>query len=92
MTKVKAFYDIAEELRENILNALDENFGLRGSADEDYISLRGREESGIEAVRLSLEDGVIKVIVSLEDDSLLEKFNAVLGEPKRIKGRRRRSK
>ena len=89
MAKIKAFYDISPKNRENILNALEENFGLKGSFDEDYISLRGKEETGIEAVRFSIEEGVIRVLVALEDESLLEKFNSILGEPKKIKGRRR---
>ncbi len=90
MSKIKAFYKIEQDQRENVLKALDENFGLKGTSIEDYISMRGKEESGIETVRLSLEDEIIKIMVVLEDDSLLEKFNAILGEPSRIKGRRRR--
>jgi len=90
MANIKAFYTIEQDQREDILKALDENFGLKGTYIEDYISMRGKEESGIETVRLSLEDEVIKVMVVLEDDSLLEKFTSVLGEPTRIKGRRRR--
>ena len=89
MAKVKAFYNVPSEQREDILNALDEKFGLRGTLDEDYISMRGEEETGIEAVRLSLEEGVIKVMVALEDDSLLDEFNSIFGEPRKVKGRRR---
>jgi len=89
MAKIKAFYSIEQGQKEDILKALDENFGLKGTYIEDYISMRGKEESGIETVRLSLEDEVIKIMVVLEDDSLLEKFNVILGEPSRIKGRRR---
>lgn len=89
MSKIKAFYNIERGQKEDILKALDENFGLKGTYIEDYISMRGKEESGIETVRLSLEYEVIKIMVVLEDDSLLEKFNAILGEPSRIKGLRR---
>jgi len=90
MAKIKAFYNINQDKKEEILKALGENFGLKGTSIEDYISMRGEEESGIETVRLSLEDEIIKIMVVLEDDSLLEKFNAILGEPSRIKGRRKR--
>ena len=90
MANIKAFYTIEPNQREDILKAMDESFGLKGTHIEDYISMRGKEESGIEAVRFSLEDEVIKVMVVLEDDSLLKKFNSILGEPKRIKGLRRR--
>jgi len=91
MANIKAFYNIDKDQREDILKTLDENFGLKGTYIEDYITMRGKEESGIEAVRLSLEEDVIKVMVVLEDDSLLEKFNTILGEPNRVKGRRQRS-
>ena len=90
MANLKAFYNIEQNKKEDILKALDENFGLKGTLVEDYISMRGTEESGIETVRLSLEDDVIKVMVVLGDDALLEKFNAILGEPRKVKGRRRR--
>ncbi|MGY5880030.1 MAG: hypothetical protein RTV31_07250 [Candidatus Thorarchaeota archaeon] len=90
MSNLKAFYNIEQNKKEDILKALDENFGLKGTLVEDYISMRGTEESGIETVRLSLEDDVIKVMVVLGDDALLEKFNAILGEPRKVKGRRRR--
>jgi hypothetical protein len=90
MANIKAFYTVEQDQREDILKALDENFGLKGTYIEDYISMRGKEESGIENVRLSLENDIIKVMVVLEDDSLLEKFNTILGEPSRIKGRRGR--
>ncbi len=89
MSKIKAFYSIKQNQKEDILKALDENFGLKGTYIEDYISMRGKEESGIETVRLSLEYEVIKIMVVLEDDSLLERFNTILGKPSRIKGRRR---
>ena len=90
MAKIKAFYNIKKYQKEDVLRALDEKFGLKGTTIEDYISIRGKEKSGIESIRLSLEDEIIKVMVVLEDDSLLEKFKAILGEPSRIKGRRRR--
>lgn len=90
MANIKAFYTIEQNQREDILKALDDNFGLKGTYIEDYISMRGEEESGIETIRLSIEGEVIKVMVVVEDDSLLEKFNSILGEPTRIKGRRRR--
>ncbi|MGY5855751.1 MAG: hypothetical protein RTS72_04070 [Candidatus Thorarchaeota archaeon] len=90
MASIKAFYNIEQNQRDDILKALDDIFGLKGTHIEDYISMRGEEESGIETVRLSIEDKVIKVMVVVEDDSLLEKFNSILGEPTRIKGRRRR--
>jgi translation initiation factor 2 alpha subunit (eIF-2alpha) len=89
MANIKAFYTIEENMKKDILNALDENFGLKGTYIENYISMRGKEESGIETVRLSIEGEVIKIMVVLEDDTLLEKFNAILGEPTKIKGRRR---
>ncbi len=90
MANIKAFYNIEPSKREDILKAFEENFGLKGTQVEDYISMRGLEESGIETVRLSLEDEVIKIMIVLEDDTLLEKFNAILGEPRKIKGRRRK--
>ena len=90
MVNIKAFYNVELSKKEDILKALDENFGLKGSYDEDYISMRGTEESGIETVRLSFEGEIIKAMVVLEDDSLLDKFNAILGEPRKVKGRRRR--
>lgn len=88
MANIKAFYTIEQNKQEEILKALDENFGLKGTSIEDYISMRGEEESGIETVRLSIEEETIKVMVVLDDDSLLEKFNSILGEPSKIKGRR----
>ncbi|MFX1482643.1 MAG: hypothetical protein ACFFCP_05570 [Promethearchaeota archaeon] len=87
MAKIRASYWISLNKQEEILNALEESFGLRGTIDEDYISMRGRRESGIEAVRLSIEKDVIKVLVVIEDASLLESFNSILGEPKKVKGR-----
>jgi hypothetical protein len=90
MANIKAFYNIDSSKREDILKALDENFGLKGTYIENYISIRGKEESGIETVRLSIEGEIIKIMVVLEDDTLLDKFNAILGEPRKIKGRRRR--
>lgn len=90
MANIKAFYTIELRQREDILKALEESFALKGDYIEDYISMRGIEESGIENVRLSIEDEVIKVMVVLDDDSLLEKFNSILGNPYKIKGRRRR--
>ena len=89
MANIKAFYNVAENMREDILKALDENFGLKGTYIENYISMRGKEGSGIETVRLSIEGELIKIMVVLEDDTLLDKFNAILGEPRKIKGRRR---
>ncbi|TFG32954.1 hypothetical protein EU528_02005 [Candidatus Thorarchaeota archaeon] len=88
MANIKAFYNVDENLREDILKALDENFGLKGTYIENYISMRGKEESGIETVRLSIEGETIKIMVVLENDTLLDKFNAILGEPTKIKGRR----
>jgi len=90
MGNIKAFYKVAENKREDILNALDEHFGLKGTYIENYISMRGKEESGIETVRLSIEGEIIKIMVVLENDTLLDKFNSILGEPDKIKGRRRR--
>lgn len=90
MANIKVFYTIEPNQREDILKAMDESFGLKGTHIEDYISMRGKEESGIETVRFSLEDEVIRVMVVLEDDSLLKKFNSILGEPKRTKRLRRR--
>jgi len=88
MANIKAFYNVEENRREDILKALDDNFGLKGTYIENYISMRGKEESGIETVRLSIEGEIIKIMVVLEDDALLDKFNAILGEPRKIKGRR----
>jgi len=51
MANIKAFYNIEKDQREDILKALDENFGLKGTYIEDYITMRGKEESGIEAVK-----------------------------------------
>ncbi len=90
MANIKAFYTIEHRQREDILKALNESFELKGDYIEDYISMRGKEESGIETVRLSIEDEVIKVMIVLDDDSLLEKFNSILGEPYKIKGLKRR--
>ncbi len=90
MASTKVFYEVIPDRREEILEKMENMFGLRPSYNEDYIHMRGDEESGIESVGMSLEKEVIKVMVVLEDDSLLEKFNAILGEPTRIKGRRRR--
>ncbi|MGY5864511.1 MAG: hypothetical protein RTV41_07885 [Candidatus Thorarchaeota archaeon] len=90
MANIKAFYKLEQNQQDEILKALDESFGLKGTSIEDYISMRGIEESGIENVRLSIEGDVIKVMVVLDDDSLLEKFNSILGEPYKIKRRRRR--
>ena len=56
MANIKAFYTIEQNKQEEILKALDENFGLKGTSIEDYISMRGEEESGIETVRLSIEE------------------------------------
>ncbi len=89
MANIKAFYNVEENKREDILKALDDNFGLKGTYIENYISMRGKEESGIETVRLSIEGEIIKIMVVLENDTLLDKFNAILGEPRKIKGRRR---
>jgi hypothetical protein len=89
LANIKAFYEIQETKKENILNALDEEFGLKGTTVEDYISMRGSEDSGIETVRLSIEGDVIKIMIVLEDDTLLERFTSLLGEPKKVKGRRR---
>jgi hypothetical protein len=89
MANIKAFYNVEENKREDILKALDDNFGLKGTYIENYISMRGKEESGIETVRLSIEGEIIKIMVVLENDTLLDKFNAILGEPRKIKGLRR---
>ncbi len=89
MANIKAFYEVQESKKEYILKALDEEFGLKGTTVEDYISMRGSEEGGIETVRLSIEGDVIKIMVVFEDDSLLDRFTTLLGEPKKIKGRRR---
>ena len=89
MANIKAFYTVEENRREDILKALDDNFGLKGTYIENYISMRGKEESGIETVRLSIEGEIIKIMVVLEDDTLLDRFNSILGEPTNVKGRRR---
>ncbi|TFH00885.1 MAG: hypothetical protein E4H14_19200 [Candidatus Thorarchaeota archaeon] len=86
MANIKAFYNIEENKKEDILKALDDSFGLKGTYIENYISMRGKEESGIETVRLSIEGDMIKIMVVLEDNSLLEKFNAILGQPWKVKG------
>jgi hypothetical protein len=89
MRTIKAFYEVNPDQRDEILNKLDEVFGLRPTYIEDYISMRGKEESGIETVRLSLEKDVIKVMAVLLDESLLVQFNNILGIPTKVKGRRK---
>ena len=90
MGNTKASYQIRSEQREEIIRKIEEMFGLKHYYNEDYIHMRGDEGSGIESVGMSLEKDVIKVRVVIEDDSLLDKFNSILGEPTRVKSRRRR--
>ena len=90
MGNTKAAYEVKLEQRDEIIKKIEETFGLRHYYNEDYIHMRGDEGSGIESVGMSLERDVIKVRVVIEDDSLLEKFNSILGEPTRVKSRRRR--
>jgi len=84
---MKAFYETDLEKRDEILEAFERTFSLKPTFIEDYISMRGGEGCGIETVRMSLEKDVIKVLVVLYDQSLLEKFNNILGNPTRVKGR-----
>lgn len=83
----RIFYEIESGRREEILDALNQEFGLRPTYVEDYITMRGQEESGIETVRMSLESKIIKILVVLENPSLLEKFNSIIGEPIKVKGK-----
>jgi hypothetical protein len=83
----RIFYEIALERREEILDALNQEFGLKPTYVENYITMRGEEESGIETVRLSLEGAIIKILVVLESPFLLEKFNNIIGKPTKIKGK-----
>jgi hypothetical protein len=89
MSRTKAYYEFKLNQREEILKKLEDAFGLGYSVNEDYIHLRD-EENGIESIGLSLEKEIIKVRVVITEDSLLEKFNSVLGEPTKIKSRRRK--
>ncbi len=89
MARTKAFYEFKPDQREDVLKKLENAFGLGYSYNEDYIHMRD-EENGIESVGMSLEKEVIKVMVVITDDSLLEKFNSVLGEPTKVKSRRRK--
>ena len=89
MSRTKAYYEFKPDQREEILKKLEDAFGLGYSYNEDYIHLRD-EESGIESIGMSLEKEVIKVRIVITEDSLLEKFRLVLGEPKKVKSRRRR--
>ena len=90
MQRTKAFYEFKPDQREEILKKLNTAFGLGYSYNEDFIHMRD-EEKGIESIGISLEKEAIKVMVVLTDDSLLEKFNSVLGEPTRIKSRGHRA-
>jgi translation initiation factor 2 alpha subunit (eIF-2alpha) len=83
----RIFYEITSERLEEILDALDQELGLKPTYVENYITMRGQEESGIETVRLSLEGAIIKVLVVLESPVLLEKFNSIFGEPTKVKGK-----
>ncbi len=87
MRNMKAFYETDLEKRDEILEAFERTFSLKPTFIEDYISMRGGESSGIETVRMSLEKDIIKVLVVLYDQSLLEKFNSILGNPTKVKGR-----
>jgi hypothetical protein len=89
MERIKAFYEFKPDKREEVLKKLENAFGLGYSYNEDYIHMRD-EENGIESVGMSLEKEVIKVMIVITDDSLLEKFNSVLGEPIKVKSRRRK--
>jgi len=86
LADIKIFYDISIDRKSEILDSLTTSFGISGTQDEDYISIRGEEGSGIETVRLHLEQDKISVMVVLTDESLVEKFNSILGQPKKIKG------
>ena len=88
MSNIKVFYEINPQKRDEILKLLEDEFSLKPTYVEDYITMRGIEESEIETVRMSLESDAIKVMVVLQNDTLLDKFNEILGTPIRIKGRR----
>ncbi len=90
MVRTKAYYEFEPDQREEILKKLEDAFGMGYSYNEEYIHMRD-EENGIESVGMSLEKEVIKVRVVITEDSLLDKFNAVLGKPKKVKSRKRRS-
>ncbi|MDH4214418.1 MAG: hypothetical protein OEV85_10885 [Candidatus Thorarchaeota archaeon] len=87
MRNMKAFYEIHLDKRDEILEAIEKAFSLKPTFIDDYISMRGGEGSGIETVRMSLEKDVIKVLVVLYNQSLLEKFNSILGNPTKVRGR-----
>jgi len=86
LADIKIFYDITTDRKSEILDKLKADFGLNGTQDEDYISIRGGEGSGIETVRLRIEKERISVMVVLTEKSLVERFNSILGQPKKIKG------
>ena len=88
MADIKIFYDISIDRKSEILDSLKADIDLAGTQDEDYISIRGEEGSGIETVRLRLEKDKISVMVVLTDKTLIDKFNAIFGQPKKIKGLR----
>jgi DNA-binding transcriptional MerR regulator len=88
MGNIRIFYEADPQRREEILELLDNEFSLKPTYVEAYITMRGTEDSDIETVRMSLESDVIKIMVVLHSDNLLEKFNEILGTPTRIKGRR----
>jgi hypothetical protein len=80
-------YEITSDRRKEVLDSLNQKFGLLPTYVEDYITMRGKEESGIETVRMSLEGAIIKILVVLENPALLERFNRIIGEPTKIKGK-----
>jgi hypothetical protein len=83
----RVFYEIEARKRIEVLNSLEQEFGLRPTYVEDYITMRGQEESGIETVRMSLEGDDIKILVVLENPNLIEGFNRIFGEPIKVKGK-----
>ncbi len=88
LADIKIYYDVPIDMKSKILDSLKADFNLDAMEDEDYISIRGEEGTGIEAIRLRLEREEISVLVVLTDDSLIEKFNSILGQPKKIKGQK----
>jgi len=88
MSNIKIFYEVDPKRRDEILRLLDNEFSLKPTYVEDYITMRGREDSEIETVRMSLESNVVKIMVILQSDNLLDRFNEILGTPIKIKGRR----
>jgi hypothetical protein len=83
--KVKAHYVIASGKRDEVVEAIQTEFGRAPNYGETSILMYGEEESGLEVVKLSLEGEEIKVLVTITNRELLPFFNDLFGEPVRIK-------